>query len=692
VGRERFLREIQLAARLSHPHILPLYDSGETEGALYYVMPLVQGQSLRDQLEAQRQLPIADAVRIASEVAAALDHAHRVGILHRDIKPENILLQDGHVLVADFGIGKAISDTPGDTLTQVGMSVGTPAYMSPEQAVGEGVDGRSDLYSLGCVLYEMLVGEPPFTGSSVQAVIAKRFVQTPADVTALREGVPRPVARAVQAALQRTPMDRPETMSDLLEMLRATEPVAVKSVNAPPQSIAVLPFANLSDDRENAYLGDGIAEDVIGALTRIAGLHVAARTSAFSFRDKQESLATIGEQLNVATVLQGSVRRAGNRVRITVQLVSVVDGYHLWSERYDRELTDVFVVQDEIAGAIASRLELTLLPPKTAVEQASPAQVQAYDLIAEGRAHLRKRGGAILHARSAFERAIALDPNSAVAHALLGDALRLSAQNGMISAADGMRLGTAAVERAIALDPECAEAIGTWGMLQLNFGTDATLAMPLLERSLALNPRQSELRALYAHWGLITTLREDVRGLAELERAVRDDPLSSFVAIIHALGLSVIGRYAEAKAEAHRAIALDEHSFFGGYAMGTFVYAWAGDADGAFAIAERGMQLFGRHPWLLQELPAMYLLRGDRRCAEAIYDELKARAITSTVPHYSLAVAALRLGYVEEGLQEAHRSASKRDTIGPILARTPGLESLRDHPAFQTMLGQLGVV
>jgi eukaryotic-like serine/threonine-protein kinase len=651
----------------------------------------VPGQSLRERLDTQRQLPIADAVRIASEVAGTLDHAHRVGIVHRDIKPENIMLQDGHVLVADFGIGKAISDAPGDTLTQIGMSVGTPAYMSPEQAVGEEVDGRSDLYSLGCVLYEMLVGEPPFTGPTVQAVIAKRFVQTPTDVAALREGVPRPVARALQQALQRTPMDRPETMSDLLALLREPEPVGAQPTHvAPPQSVAVLPFENLSDDRENAYFGDGIAEDVIGALTRVAGLHVAARTSAFSFKGKHESLATIGEQLNVATVLHGSVRRAGNRVRITVQLVSVVDGYHLWSERYDRELTDVFVVQDEIAGAIASRLELTLLPPKAAAEPASSAQMQAYELIAEGRAHVRKRGGAILHARLAFERAVAIDPDNALAHALLGDALRVSAQYGMMTAAEGMRLGTAAVERALALDPECAEAIGTLGMLRINFGAAPRDAIPLLERSLALNPRQSELRVLYAHWGLINTLRDDARGLAELARAAHDDPLSNFVACVRGVGLCVTGHHEQAKAEAQRAIALDEQAF-SGYAMGTFVFAWAGDADGAFEIAERGMQLFGRHPWLLQELPAMYLLRGDRPRAAAIYDELKARALTSHVPHYSLAVAALRLGYIDDGLREALQSATLRDAIGPILARTPGLEAVEAHPGFQAVLEQLGL-
>src|SRR6185437_999971 len=220
VGAERFLREIHLAAKLNHPNIVALFDSGNIDGVLFYVMPAVDGQSLRELLDSTPQLPIDDAMRIATEVASALEYAHRHGVVHRDIKPENILLHDGHALVADFGIGRALSDASGATFTQVGMNVGTPAYMSPEQAVGETVDGRSDIYSLGCVLYEMLVGEPPFTGPSVQAVIAKRFVQTPADVCALREGVPRTVAVAVQRSLARTPVDRYETAGGLIAALR----------------------------------------------------------------------------------------------------------------------------------------------------------------------------------------------------------------------------------------------------------------------------------------------------------------------------------------------------------------------------------------------------------------------------------------------------------------------------------------
>ncbi|HEV2641484.1 MAG TPA: serine/threonine-protein kinase, partial [Candidatus Elarobacter sp.] len=342
VGAERFLREIRLAAKLNHPNIVALFDSGDVGGVLFYVMPAVDGQSLRELLDATPQLAVDDALRIVTEVASALEHAHRHGVVHRDIKPENILLHDGRALVADFGIGKALSDADGATFTQVGMHVGTPAYMSPEQAVGEAVDGRSDLYSLGCVLYEMLAGEPPFTGPNVQSVIAKRFVQTPVDVCTLREGVPRSVAVALQRLLARTPVDRYDTASGLIAALHDV-PASARASTAPESSIAVLAFEDLSGDRDNEYFGDGVAEDIINALTRIEGLHVAARTSAFSFRKKNASLATIGEQLHVATVLQGSVRKSGNRLRITAQLVSVADGYHLWSERYDRDLTDVFV-------------------------------------------------------------------------------------------------------------------------------------------------------------------------------------------------------------------------------------------------------------------------------------------------------------------------------------------------------------
>ena len=415
IGPERFQREIRLAAKLTHPHILPLFDSGEADGLLYYVMPNVSGQSLRDRLERERMLPVAEAVRIAREVAGALEHAHRQGIVHRDIKPDNIMFQDGHALVADFGIGKAVSDVRSETLTEAGMSIGTPAYMSPEQATGEAVDGRSDIYSLGCVLYEMLVGEAPFTGPSVQAVIAKRFIQTPADVAGLREGIPAPVARAVQRALARAPMDRIDTAAAFATML-AEPDHAPAAAAAPARSIAVLPFANLSGDKEQEYFSDGLAEEIINLLAHIPELKVTARTSAFSFRDKEQDIRAIASSLGVSTVLEGSVRRSGNRIRVTAQLIAAADGSHLMSERYDREMADVFAMQDEIALAITSALRIKLTPGSTGPGRYIPT-VPAYEAFLKARYHeARVTPESMERSRHYYEQAIALDAGFALAH------------------------------------------------------------------------------------------------------------------------------------------------------------------------------------------------------------------------------------------------------------------------------------
>ena len=703
LGRARFLREISLAARLSHPHILPLFDSGEANGQLYYVMPNVEGQTLRDRLAAAGQLPVAEAIRIACEIAAALDHAHRHGIVHRDIKPENVMLQDNHVLVADFGIGKALAaegerperpnaarDLP-DALTGLGVSIGTPAYMSPEQAAGEAVDGRSDLYSLGCVLYEMLVGEPPFTGPNVQAVIAKRFVQTPAEVTALRQGVPRPVARAIQRALARTPIDRHETAGELLAALRESDSVSFPAPNAPPaQSIAVLPFVNLSADHDNDYFGDGIAEDIINALARVDGLQVAARMSAFSFKGKSPDLRTVGEQLNVATVLQGSVRKAGNRLRITAQLMAVSDGYQLWSERYDRELVDVFAVQDEIASAIAERLQLTFEKRRSTPAKATTREVEAYELVVRARSLTAQRGRAILEAIECLERATELTPGNAAAHAALGNAYRVKAQYGLATAAICHPLVEKELARALELDPENAEAMGHLGSFLVTTHTDIERGFPLWERALALDPRLSEVRTLYACWGL-GVLRggcDDVQAEQELRRAIADDPRNPICSSVFAIGFGIIGRPQEGAAEARRASDLDPAAFAPRFALALSL-TWARETDEGLKVVEGAMEQFGRHPWLLQALTGLYMQCNDRVRAEAVHAELEARAVTSRISFYTRAISALYLGRVDEAVEHALRSAEERDALGPIWYRWPDLGPLQSHPRYAEVLARL---
>ena len=691
VGRDRFLREIQLAAKLSHPHILPLFDSGEAGGALFYVMPNVEGQSLRDRLDAAGKLPVDEAVRIAQEVAGALDHAHRHDVVHRDIKPENIMLQDGHALVADFGIGKAVSGAAGDTLTQAGMSIGTPAYMSPEQAVGEEVDGRSDIYSLGCVLYEMLAGEPPFTGPNAQAVIAKRFVQVPAEITALREGVPRPVARALQRALNRSPIDRPGSAAELLAALREVEAAGPTTKHATSaQSIAVLPFVNLSPDRENEYFGDGIAEDIINVLSRVEGLRVAARMSAFSFKGKSPDLRTVGEKLNVATVLEGSVRKAGNRIRITAQLMAVHDGYQLWSERYDRDLVDVFAVQDEIASAIAAKLQLTFAPPPEAPAKATSAEVEAYELIVRGRALTVLRGRQILAAIDCFERAIAAAPDSSAAHAGLGQAWRVKAQYGFATHAESAPKARREFERALELDPDNAEALGNLATFLMNDRLNTDRCFELWERALELDPRQSEIRGLYGVWGMaiFERGRDEATALAQMRRVLADDPLNTICSTIVSIGYGVLGRHAESVAEARRGREIDAAAFTPHYAL-AWAQTWARDTDAGLATVDAAIDQFGRHPWLLQVLTGLFIQKGDRRRADAVHAELTARAITSRVPFFSRAISALYLGLVDEAVEHAIQSARLRDAIGPIWFNWPDIQPLQAHPRFPEVLEAL---
>jgi TolB-like protein/cytochrome c-type biogenesis protein CcmH/NrfG/tRNA A-37 threonylcarbamoyl transferase component Bud32 len=561
IGPERFLREIQIAARLQHPHIVPLYDSGQADGFLYYVMPYIEGESLRQRLDRERRLPLEEAARLARGVATALDYAHRQGIVHRDIKPENVMLHDGEALVTDFGIAKALTAAASDKLTSTGSAVGTTWYMSPEQMSGEvDLDGRSDIYSLGAMLYEMIVGEAPFTGPNLQAIMAKVFNTPMPALRDQRDDVPDWLEQTAERALSKQAGDRFATAAAFAQALTwpvgGSTPPGMPAGSGGGKSIAVLPFVNMSNDPENEYFTDGIAEEITNALTKITTLRVAARASAFAFKGKGQDIGEIGRKLKVATVLDGSVRKAGNRLRVTAQLVNVADGSNLWSERYDRQLEDVFAIQDEIAESIVRALRVVLTEDeKRAIEKAPTENVKAYEFYLRGRQFFHQfRRTSILHARRMFERAIETDPNYALAYTGIADCCSFLYMywDGSKANVDG---AVSASGTALALDPELAEAHVARGFA-LTLSAQYTVAKEEFEKALALNPKLFEAHYLYARACFQQGRAEDaVRHYEEASRLRPDDYQSLFMV---KNPLNALGRTDEAKAVQRRGLEVAE--------------------------------------------------------------------------------------------------------------------------------------
>jgi serine/threonine protein kinase/Tfp pilus assembly protein PilF len=532
IARERFLREIKVAARLRHAHILPLHDSGEADGLLYYVMPYIEGETLAARLRRDTQLPAREAVLIGSEVADALDYAHKRGVVHRDIKPGNILLENGHATVADFGIAHALGSNGDEDLTTSGKSIGTPAYMSPEQFDdSEPVDGRSDIYSLACVVYEMVTGIRPFKATTTLASIAKRLTADHADLTAVAAAGAPQLTTVLKKALATDPADRFATAGEFRSALtsafstrRGTPARGVRKA----RSIAVLPFANMSNDREAEYFADGVSEELINALTKLGSLRVASRTSSFAFKGKELDVRRIGHQLNVETVLEGSVRKAGNRLRVTAQLVNVANGYHLWSERFDRELTDVFAIQDEIANAIVDTLKIKLIgAEKGPLVKPRTENLRAYELYLKGRHFIARRGEGLVRALTYFNESITADPKFASAHAALADTYNLLGWWCVFPANEAFPRAKEAATRALALVPELAEAHSALGFEATFYDWDAAAAERHLLRAIELNPGYATVHHWYAEYLMCAGQFEEA--VAQAEGAQELDPVGLIV-------------------------------------------------------------------------------------------------------------------------------------------------------------------
>ena len=635
LGADRFLREIRLAARLNHPRILPLFDSGEADGFLYYVMPYVDGESLRDRLNRDGQLTLEESLDIGRSVASALDYAHRNRIVHRDIKPENIMLNDGEAMVMDFGIAKALTAAGADTLTQVGMVVGTPAYVSPEQAAGEvEIDGRSDQYSLGCVLFEMMSGERPFTGPTTQSVLNKRFTEPVPSLQSVLEGVPDEIEAALSKAMAKDPAARFETSAAFgkalaLQYITTPTAVAVPEGVQAVKSIAVLPFTNMSADPENEYFTDGMAEEIINALSKIKSLGVASRTSTFAFKGTTEDIRAIGRTLEVSAVLEGGVRRMGNKIRLTAQLINVATGMQMWSERYDRELEDVFAIQDEIAQNIVKALRVVISEDeKRAIEKVPTENVEAYDYYLRGRKFFHQhRRTSLEFARKMFTRAIEVDPNYARAYAGIADCCSIlfmyfDARESNLKQADK------ASQTALDLDPDLAEAHSARG-LSYSLSKRYELAQKEFETAMKLDPNLYEAPYFYGRACLAQGKSSEAAPLFELAAKLRPEDYHATTFLASAY--TAQGRIGEASKASHRAVKaiakwLDTNPDDArALNIGATIWSNLGETEKALDWAKRSLDIDPEDPQLLYNVACVYAIEGMRdealQCLELAIDK-----------------------------------------------------------------------
>jgi serine/threonine protein kinase/tetratricopeptide (TPR) repeat protein len=692
----RFKREAQTLAALNHPNIAHIYELAE--GAL--VMELVEGDDL-SLLIARGALPLAEALPIARQIAEALESAHEQGIVHRDLKPANVKVRaDGAVKVLDFGLAKAMdnrvapSADPGDspTLTapgtKLGMVLGTAAYMAPEQARGKSVDKRADIWAFGAVLYEMLSGARAFKGDETLEVLAAVLRQD-IDWTALPPETPVRIRRLLSRCLDRDVKHRLRDIGEarvaIAEELAAPGEVASSAAGTDHdvQSIAVLPFVNLSADMGNEYFSDGLAEEIINALTKVTDLRVIARTSAFAFRGREQDLRTIGARLRVGTLLEGSVRTAGNRIRVGVQLIKVADESHLWSERYDREMTDVFALQDEISQAVANALKVKLSPPRR-----QTGDIEAFQSYLQGLYwYQRYTPESLSRAQESFERALECDPGYAHAHAGLAvfyyglGALGSKRMNEMAT------LAKAAAERALAIDETLSEAHAVLGVVAGAVEYDWEQAERHFQRAMAVDPIPPLVRVRYALYYL-TPLRRFEEAVEQYQRALETDPLSMMVHFGLAFALYCQRRYRSAVEHARRAVDLYPDYWLVHFAMG-LALSRDGSLQQAIASFETTVRLSPSFAHAAGFLASAYAEAGERDRAEKLMEETRERGRRAFVSPAVFAIYHAALGQAERMFEDLDAALAERDPYLTRMDAEPLFEPFRSDPRYRGLLARM---
>jgi len=704
----RFEREAQSIAALSHPNILAVHDVGSDAGISYVVMELLEGESLRARME-RTNLSTRKAIEIARQIAGGLVAAHDRGIVHRDLKPENVFLtREGLVKILDFGLAKQEvvpfsheSETAAPTLghSQPGMVVGTLAYMSPEQVRGYAVDHLTDVFSLGVMLYEMLSGQKPYQGESSADVMGAILKEEPRDISEIDSSIPLSARRIVNRCLEKNLHDRFQTARDLAFALETAADVSNEEETSggiasqlasdeASSSVAVIPFTNMSPDPEQEYFCEGMAEEIINSLAGVSGLRVAARSSAFQFNSKSHDAREVGSALNVKTVLEGSVRTAGRRVRVTVQLIDVDNGFQLWSDRYDREMDDIFALQDEISEHVVDALKVTLgTEAKEEMKRPTAASVEAYQLYLKGLHNWYKREtGSLQKAADFFEQAVAVDPEYALAHAGLVTSYCSLAFYGMEPSIARAK-ASAAAERAAALAPGVAEVHAALGMYASWFAFDWETAERELKAAVEANPSYSLAHIWYSM--LLATLSRHDEAIALAAHALEVDPLSPYANT--ALGLAQVqaGLRDEALPALEESINIDADFLYSLWVLGS-TYGALGRHEEAVAILEKAVTLSGRGSYYLSWLGWAYGVAGRKPEAERILDELTAGFSNEDVQPLLLVQIFSGLGDLDSAFKWLEKSVAQGDPAASFIGFPP-MDPLREDPRFEGIRKSLGL-
>ena len=704
VAQQRLVAEAQAAAALDHPNICAIYEVGRHAERDFIVMQYIEGEPLS--LRISRGLPLLETLSIAVQMADALAEAHGRGIVHRDLKPQNIMVNArGQAKLLDFGLATpplrglppALSEAETqEVLTRHGAVLGTPAYMSPEQARGHAQDARSDLFSLGVVLYEMITGARPFSGSTSTETMAAILTQTPPPLSRPGLTVPYELQRIVSKALAKNADDRYQTARDLLIDLRGLrqdlatgsgESLAPLGPRGP--AVAVLPFVDMSPAKDQEYLCEGMAEEVITALAQVKGLRVACRRSAFRFKGGGHDLRELGAKLKVTSVVEGSVRRSGSRLRISAQLINVADGFHVWSERYDREMQDVFLIQDEISRAIAQALKVKLADEEPLVKRPTH-DLEAYHLYLKGRHHWNKRvPSAIRTALEYFQQALRRDGSYALAHSGIADCYIVPGYYGSAPPSQVMPLGKEAALKALELDETLAAAYAPLAMVTALYDFDWLGAERQFQRALELDPAFAIAYTWYALFDLVPQGRLPEAHTAA-RKALEIDPLNSTVNTVLGATLYYERRYEDAVAELQKSIELDP-----AFPVAYYYRARALMGLGRHAEAEAELELaggiMGQSPTVMGALAYCRAAAGRRAEALAMRESLETLAASAYVSPYSMAQAHLGLGDLERAWDCLEQAYRERSALLAFVKMDPLVDALRHRPEFDALLRKMNL-